>query len=66
MFSAIGAQGNSGLLITQSGDSASEMLEAVPGGGEDYGGISGCDYEDSLWPKVLARLDGCCLCADRG
>ena len=32
-----------------------ELTEA-PGGGGDYGGTYGWDWEDSLGPKVLARL----------
>ena len=50
-------QGKSGIITTdrmEPGDIGA-LVEA-PGGGGDYGGTYGWDWEDSPGPKVLARL----------
>ena len=59
MLHAMGAQGNSGLVIAERiepGDSG--MLAEAPGGGGVYVCTCGCDCEDSPRPEVLARLGG--------
>ena len=67
MLPAMGAQGNSGLLIAEMiepGDSG--MLVKAPEGDGDFGGTRDCDCEDSPRPKVLACLGGGGLCTGRG
>ena len=67
MLHAMGAQGNSGLVIAERielGDSG--MLAEEPGGGGDYVCTFGCDCEDSPRPEVLARLGGGGLCIGHG
>ena len=57
MFPSIGAQGKSGLITIdrmEPGDIGA--LAEAPGGGEDYGGTCGWDWEDSPGLEVLAHL----------
>ena len=57
MLPAMGAQGNSGLLIVERIEpSDSGMLDEAPRGGGDGIGTYGCDCKDSLRLEVLARL----------
>ena len=59
MFPSIGAQGKIGFITVEMmelGDTG--MLGEALGGGGDYEGTCGWDYEDSLRLEVLARFSG--------